>query len=122
MARPRPATIAQYIAAAPHEGRPHLRRLHAILKEVAPQAQETIKWGTPFFVEPRFLFAFSAHKTHLNFAPTPAALEAFRKDLDNHTTTKNFLQVPYDAPLPEALIRKLAEYRLGNMGDGEGFW
>ena len=67
----RPTTIPAYIRAAPREGQPHLRRLYEILKSVAPDADETIKWGTPFFVEPRFLFAFSAHKTHLNFAPTP---------------------------------------------------
>jgi uncharacterized protein YdhG (YjbR/CyaY superfamily) len=61
----RPTTIDAYIRAAPREGQPHLRRLHEILKSVAPQAEEAIKWGTPFFVEPRFLFAFSAHKAHL---------------------------------------------------------
>ncbi len=62
--------------------------MYAILKRIAPEAEEAIKWGTPFFVEPRFLFAFSAHKAHLNFAPTPAALEAFRKELEKHKTTK----------------------------------
>ncbi len=67
---------------------------NAILKSVAPEAEEAIKWGTPFFVEPRFLFAFSAHKAHCNFAPTPAALEAFRKELEKHKTTKNYLQIP----------------------------
>ena len=61
MASKRPTTIAEYIEAAPREGQPHLRRLYAILKSVAPKAEEAIKWGTPFFVEPRFLFAFSAH-------------------------------------------------------------
>lgn len=65
----RPATIADYIAAAPRQAQPHLRRLYALLKSVAPEAEEVIKWGTPFFVEPRFVFAFSAHKAHLNFAP-----------------------------------------------------
>ena len=29
----KPTTIAQYIAAAPEAGKPHLRRLHALLKE-----------------------------------------------------------------------------------------
>ena len=61
MAGKRPTTIAEYIRAARGEGQPHLRRLYAILKSVAPQAEQVIKWGTPFFVEPRFLFAFSAH-------------------------------------------------------------
>ena len=120
----RPTTITEYIQTAPRHGQPHLRRLYAILKSVAPDAEEAIKWGTPFFVEPRFVFAFSAHKAHLNFAPSPAALKAFREELEEHQTTRNFLQVPYNEPLPEDLIRKIAERRLQNVrerGD-DGFW
>ena len=122
MAAKRPTTIAEYISAAPGVAKPHLRGLYAILKSVAPDAQEAIKWGNPFFVDPRFLFAFSAHKAHLSFAPTPAALEAFRKELAGHETTKNFLKIPYGKPLPEKLIRKIARYRLKNIADGDGFW
>jgi uncharacterized protein YdhG (YjbR/CyaY superfamily) len=124
MCSKRPATIAEYIRAAPREGQPHLRRLYAILRSVAPQAEEAIKWGTPFFVEPRFLFAFSAHKAHLNFAPTAAALEAFRWELKAHKTTKNCLQIRYSEPLPEDLVRKIAEYRVRNVREREddAFW
>jgi len=124
MARKRPTTIAEYIRAAPPAGQPHLRRLYAILKSVAPMAQETIKWGNPFFIEPRFVFAFSACKAHCNFAPSAAALKAFRKELEKHKTTENFLQLPYDKPLPEDLIRKLAKHRLRNLSEREddGFW
>src|SRR5260221_14669010 len=112
MARKRSTTIAEYIRAAPREGQPHLRRLYAILKSIAPEAKEAIKWGIPFFVEPRFLFAFSAHKAHLNFAPTVAGLAPFRKELKKHKTTKGTLQIPYNKPLPEDLVRQIAEYRL----------
>jgi uncharacterized protein YdhG (YjbR/CyaY superfamily) len=122
MASKRPTTIAEYLRAVPREGQPHARRLYAILKGVAPKAQETIKWGTPFFVEPRFVFAFSAHKAHCSFAPSLAAMKAFRKELAKHETTANFLKLPYDKPLPEALIRKIAKYRLRNMGKGGSFW
>ena len=122
MATKRPTTIAEYIRAAPRVAQPHLRALYAILKSVAPDAKEAIKWGNPFFVDPRFLFAFSAHKAHLSFAPTPAALDAFRKELKGHDTTKNFLKMPYDEPLPEALIRKIAKYRLRNISDSDSFW
>ncbi|MEO8307309.1 MAG: DUF1801 domain-containing protein [Pseudomonadota bacterium] len=119
-----PTTIAQYIRNAPPQGQPHLRRLHALLKSVAPGATETIKWGTPFFVEPRFLFSFSAHKSHVSFAPMAAGLEPFRKELEKHVTTKNFLKIPYDKPLPEALIRKIARHSLCTVRqrDGDGFW
>ena len=118
----RPTTIAEYIRAARPEARPHLRRLHAILKSVAPKATGTIKWGVPHYVNPRFVFAYSAHKAHISFAPSPSALKQFRKELVEFETTTNFLKLPYDQPLPEALIRKLAQYRLRNMGDGDTFW
>ena len=124
MAKKRPTTIAEYIRAAPREGQPHLRRLYAILESVAPDADATIKWGTPCFVEPRFLFAFSAHKAHLNFAPTAAGLEPFRTQLETHRTTKGVLQIPYNKALPEGLIRKIAACRLRNVRDrqDDAFW
>lgn len=105
----RPTTIDEYIRAAPAAGQPHLRRIYAILKSVAPEAEEAIKWSTPFFVEPRFVFAFSAHKAHLSFAPTAAALEAFREELEGQPTTKGTLKIPYKDPFPEGLVRRLAE-------------
>ncbi len=120
----RPKTIPEYIKAAPPQGQPHLRRLYAILKKAAPKAKEAIKWNTPFFVEPRFLFAFSAHKAHISFAPMAKALDQFREELKAHDTTKNFLKVPYDKPLPEALIRKIAKYCVQNVSDRQDdrFW
>jgi uncharacterized protein YdhG (YjbR/CyaY superfamily) len=124
MARKRPATITEYIAAAPAAGRPHARRLYRILKRVAPRATETIKWGTPFFVEPRFLFAFSVHKGHLSFAPMAAALAHFHDELAQYDVTKNFLRIPFDQPLPEALVRKIARHCVSRLRGrtGDSFW
>jgi uncharacterized protein YdhG (YjbR/CyaY superfamily) len=75
-------------------------------------------------VEPRFLFAFSAHKAHLSFAPTAAVLARFRKDLEKHKTTKNTLQIPYDESLPEDLVRRIAEHCLRDVREREddSFW
>jgi uncharacterized protein YdhG (YjbR/CyaY superfamily) len=125
MAAEPPTTIAEYIDAAPTAGHPHLRRLYALLKSVAPNAQEVIKWNTPFFIEPRFLFAFSAHQAHLNFNATAAGLEPFREELEQHTVTPaGLLQVRYDEPLPEELIRLIAERRLREVSarKDDSFW
>ncbi len=124
MANQRPTTIDDYIRAAPSAGQPHLRAIHAILKRAAPQAEETIKWGNPFFVEPRFLFAFSAHKAHLNFAPPAAALPRFREELEAHDTTRNMLRIRYDQPMPEDLIRRIAEHSVQVVSErqDDGFW
>ena len=118
-------SIDEYIRAAPQEGQAQLHQLYSILKNVAPDAEETIKWGTPFFVEPRFLFAFSAHKKHLGFTPSPAGLEPFRDELEGYETTKaGILKIPYDEPLPEDLIRKIAALRIRIVGEREddSFW
>ena len=124
MAGPRPSSIAEYIQAAPAAAQPHLKRLYAILKRAAPEAQEAIKWGNPFFVEPRFVFAFSAHKSHLSFAPSAAALAHFHKQLQGHATTRHFLQVRYTEPLPEELIREIAGYCVATLRkrNDDSFW
>ncbi len=122
MSGKRPTTISEYIQAAPPEGQAHLRRLYAILKSVAPDAKEAIKWGSPVFEEKRILFAFSAHKAHLNFAPTPAAMKPFRKELAKHKTGTGTLQIPYDQPLPEVLVRNIAAYRLKDVRENDARW
>ena len=124
MAGKRPTTVAAYIAAAPPEGRAMLERLYILLRKAAPKAQEVIKWGNPFFVEPRFVFAFSAHKAHLSFAPGPEAMAHFREELKAHSTTTHFLKMPYDKPLPEELIRQMAAFCVATVAARQdaGFW
>ncbi|MCC9609470.1 DUF1801 domain-containing protein [Blastopirellula sp. JC732] len=120
----KPTTIAEYIRAAPDVGQPHLKQIYAILKSVAPDAEEAIKWNTPFFVEPRFLFAFAAFKSHCTFAPTAATLEHFRKELKKYRTTKNYLQVPYEEEVPEDLIRRMAQHCVATVSarEDDSFW
>ena len=120
----RPTTAEQYIAQAPVEALPHLRKLRAILQDAAPKAQEVIKWGSPFFVEPRFLFSYSAFKSHLGFYPHQASLEAFREELKDYKTTKRSLQIPYTEPLMENLIKRIAAYCVTYVQhqDDQKFW
>ncbi|MGB4860367.1 MAG: DUF1801 domain-containing protein [Dokdonella sp.] len=124
MTAKRATTVDQYINSAAGKAQPHLRSLRELLQRVAPKAQETIKWGNPFFIEPRFLFAYSAHKNHVSFTPSAESLEAFRDQLATYDTTKHFLKIRYEEPLPEALIRKIARHRLKvvNDRDDDGFW
>jgi uncharacterized protein YdhG (YjbR/CyaY superfamily) len=122
MPQMRPSTIGEYIKQAPDQAQEHLRKLYALLKGVAPDAAEAIKWGNPVFESKRILFAFSAHKTHINFAPTPSALKPFREELATHKTGKGTLQIPYDKPLPAALVRKIARFRLKDVRENDAKW
>lgn len=122
MPKPRPRTIAEYIESAPPQARNHLQNLYALLKKLAPDATEAIKWGSPVFEEGRILFAFSAHKTHINFAPTPTALEPFRDQLGKYKAGKVTLQIPYDEPIPAALVRKIARFRIRDVRENDARW
>ena len=117
-------TIANYIKNAPSEGHGHLNQLYQILQEIAPDAEEVIKWNVPFFIEPRFLFSFSAFKAHLAFVPGPETLAHFQKELASHQTTTNYLKIHYQKPLPEKQIRTLAEYQLKRVRarKDDSFW
>lgn len=122
MSKPNPTTIAGYINAAPKEARKHLRELYAILKKVAPEATEGLKWGSPAFEEKRILFAFAAFTSHFNFMPTPSAMQPFKKELAKHRTGKGSIQLPYDRRLPKALIRKIAARRVKELREKDVRW
>lgn len=120
----KPTTIADYIKAAPAAGQPLLRELYALLKSAAPHAEEAIKWNTPFFIEPRFVYGFSAHKAHASFAPPAAAFEHFKAALAAVKTTKGTIVLPYDQPLPAALIQQIAQYSVQRVQarTTDSFW
>ena len=115
-------TVDEYIEAAPEAAREHLRRIRSLLREVAPAAEEKIKWGAPVLEETRILFSYSAHKTHLNFMPTGPALEPFEAKLAGLKRGKDTIQLPYDEPLPEALIREIAEHRAREVREHGARW
>ena len=118
----KPTTVIEYIEAAPQEAQAKLREIRAVLKKVAPNAMETLKWGSPVFEEGRILFSYSAHKSHLNFSPTGPAMEPFKEELAKYNTGKDTIQFPYDKPLPKALIQKIARFRLKQVRENDARW
>jgi uncharacterized protein YdhG (YjbR/CyaY superfamily) len=96
MPKAKPTSVTDYIDAAPKEAQEKLREMRAILKKVAPDAREVLKWGAPAFEEKRILFTFGAFKTHLNFMPTRPTMEPFKEELKGNVTGKDTLPFPYN--------------------------
>lgn len=122
MAKIKPITVDEYIDAAPTEAQEKLHEIRAILKKVAPNATEALKWGMPVFEEKRILFSFAAFKKHMNFMPTQPSMEPFKKDLEEFKTGKDTIQFSYDKPLPKTLIRKIATYRAKDVRENDAKW
>ncbi len=120
--RAKPKTIGEYIQAAPKETREKLRELRACVREAAPGAKESLKWGMPAFSSRRILLTFAGFKHHIGLYPTPSAVKAFAKNLTKFKTAKGSIQFPLEKPLPLALIRKITMFRVRESEEEDARW
>jgi uncharacterized protein YdhG (YjbR/CyaY superfamily) len=51
-----------------------------------------------------------------------AAMQPFREEHAMHKTGKGKLQIPYDQPLPDALIREIAACRVKDVRENDARW
>ena len=62
------------------------------------------------------------HKTHINFMPTRSTLEHFKQELAGYKTGKDTIQLPFDKPIPKALIKKIAKFRAKDVKENDAKW
>ena len=105
-------TIDEYIAACPENVRPLLEEMRRVIRQAAPQAEETIGYAIPTFKLNGNLVHFAAFKNHIGFYPTPAAIVAFKKELSLYEQAKGSLQFPLDQPIPFGLVKKIVKFRV----------
>ena len=119
----KPSSVEEYLEAAPVAARPLPERLRTILLEAAPGATESLKWRQPAYTRQRIVYCFGGYRDHANFMPTPATLDAFRDVVlvARLIATPGVVRLPYDAPFPEALIRRIAEHRAAAEAAGAKF-
>ena len=115
-------SLEEYIQQLPEIAQTKINELRSILKSVVPEAQEGLKWEKPVFESTTILFAYSAHKSHLSFIPTGPALKPFEKELTGFATKKDSVQFLFENPIPENLIRKIAEYRKKEVEERGAKW
>ncbi|MBI3743779.1 MAG: DUF1801 domain-containing protein [Chloroflexi bacterium] len=107
-------TVSAYIAAAPKDVRGKLKQMRAIVKALAPGAEEKISYGMPAYkLRGRVLVYFAAFKNHIGFYPgSGTVLKVYAPDLRRYKTSKGTVQFPLERPLPVALIRKLIRAKI----------
>ena len=105
-------TIDEYIATFPKNVQSNLEEMRQAIREVAPEAVETISYQMPAFKLNGILVWFAAHKNHVGFYPKASAIEAFKKELSAYETSKGTVQFPMNKPLPFDLIKKMVKYRV----------
>jgi uncharacterized protein YdhG (YjbR/CyaY superfamily) len=104
------AEVDSYIAAAPKQAQPLLRRLRAIIKENAPRAEERISYRMPYYHYHGRLAYFAVHSNHIGLYALGHTYEA--AGLQKYVAAKGTLQFPFDETLPEAKIAALIRKRV----------
>jgi uncharacterized protein YdhG (YjbR/CyaY superfamily) len=106
------ASIDEYIAAQATAVQPILQRIRAIAREEAPDAQETISYRIPAFMQDGALFYFAAFKKHIGVYPPVHGDAALLKALGPYRGEKGNLSFPLADPMPYELIRRVARQRV----------
>lgn len=118
----KPTSVSEYIARLDVPAKSKIQELRALLKEVAPHAEESLKWGKPVFESDTILFAYSAHRSFLSFVPTGPSLSPFLEMLSGYVIKKDSVQFPYNQNLPLELIKKIAAYRVWDVDKNNAKW
>jgi uncharacterized protein YdhG (YjbR/CyaY superfamily) len=106
-------SVEQYIRAAPTETKAVLRKVRAAIREAAPNAEESISYGLPFYsykrevgVERRLCY-FGLKGESLGLYLRPKDLDPLAEQIAAFRTSKSALRFRLEKPIPIPLIKKL---------------
>jgi uncharacterized protein YdhG (YjbR/CyaY superfamily) len=114
----RAMTVTEYLEGAPEPQRSTLIALRELLRELLPDAEETMSYNMPAFkMEGKAVAGYAYFKNHCSYFPhSGTVLPDLADELVDYQWTKGTLQFPIDEPLAPSLVRRLVEVRRGQAG------
>ena len=106
---PKFQTIDEYHSSFPANIQALLDTLRNAIRQVAPNAQETISYNIPTFKK---IVHYAGYQHHIGLYPGAAAIIEFTDELAPFKTSKGAIQFPIEKPLPISLIKKIVRYRV----------
>lgn len=105
----KPQTVDEYIDLAAPDVATTLQQLRSLIRETAPEAEEKISYGIPYYGYLGRLVYFSFTKNHIGLYFLPPIIEAHQKDLRSYKTSTSVIQIPLGEKLPISLIKRLVK-------------
>lgn len=120
----KPGGVQEYIANCPKEVQDALKSMRAAIRQVAPDAIETLS----YFQMPGYFYDgdgayngmfvwFSFKKPYVRLHVLPPVIKNHSKELDGYTTTAAIVSFPIDKKIPVTLVKKLVKASLKAMKD-----
>ena len=109
--------VDAYLDALPPDQRGVLQRLREQIRQVVPEAEETISYGMPTFnLRGTFFVSYAGWKRHCSLYPMT---DSFRREhaaeLEAFGGTKGSVHFTPARPLPDAVIEELVRARLADL-------
>jgi uncharacterized protein YdhG (YjbR/CyaY superfamily) len=108
--------VTDIIDAAAPKARTILRRIRALVRKAAPEAEEVISYGMPSFRGRRIIIHYAAFSEHIGIFPPLRDEPALLKALAPYAGPKGNLRFPLDEPMPWPLIERLVKARVKQDG------
>ncbi len=127
--------VRAYFAATPPKARAALKQIRAAILSAAPGAEEAFSFRAAilsaapgaeeafsyripaFRLDGEPLVWYAAFKNHCSLYPmTTAIRRRLAADLDGYETSKGTVRLPLANPMPAALIKKLVQARIAELG------
>lgn len=111
------ATIEEYLIGITPSQKAEFKQIRRIVHEVVPEAEEVISYGVPTFkYKSRPLLYFGAYKNHMSIYPaSDMMIEEIGESLNAFRTSKGTFQFTSDNRIPDAMLKKIVQYRLGSI-------
>jgi len=121
----KPGGVVQYITKQPVQARASLKEIRAAIREVAPDAIETLSYfNMPGYSYPGYdyngMFAwFSFKDTFVRLHVRPKAILKHKLKLKKYPTTRAIVSFSIEKSIPRSLVKKLVQASLKDMMDSD---
>ena len=109
------ANIDEYISMFPAKTQKILKKIRTIISKTAPEAEEAMRYGLPTFRLNGNLLHFGAFEHHIGFYPTPAVIEAFKREVSKYNWSKGTVQFALNEPIPYDLVTEMSKFRVAQV-------
>lgn len=111
------APVDKYLERAPEPHRSTLSQVRETLRELLPDAAETISYGMPAFkVGGKAVAGYAYYENHCSYFPhSSGVLPRLSEEIDGYEWSKGTLKFPPDAPPSRELLTRLVRVRLDEI-------
>lgn len=112
------STVSEYIVSTDPVTQKKLKKIRALIKKVAPGAEEKISYGMPAYSwnqkkkDAKPLFYFACMKGHIGLYPTSGPIKTCAILLKKYSTSKGCVRLPHTETVPEKIIATLLKARM----------